>query len=138
MCPQCFGRGYRRKTKTPKWRCRKCAHEWDVLPGWEDRHPGVISANSGTRVYPPPCLQCRTTDMWRFTPNRLRREPIWDCMCGMSNYSEGLPNEIRMPKPDPLGPNGPFAIIGSPVGAGGLFLVILLFLFLVIPLCADK
>ena len=61
-----------------------------------------------------------------------------DCICGMSNYSKGLPNEIRMPKPDPLGPNGPFAIIGSPVGAGGLILVIFLFLFLVIPLCADK
>ena len=28
-CPECGAVGYSRKTKTPEWRCRKCAHEWD-------------------------------------------------------------------------------------------------------------
>ena len=30
-CPECGAPGYRRKTKTPEWRCRKCGHEWDVV-----------------------------------------------------------------------------------------------------------
>jgi hypothetical protein len=29
MCPECGGRCYSRKTKTPEWRCRKCGHECD-------------------------------------------------------------------------------------------------------------
>ncbi len=31
-CPECGANGYSRKTKTPEWRCRKCSHEWDVVP----------------------------------------------------------------------------------------------------------
>ena len=31
-CPNCGASGYSRQTKTPEWRCRKCGHEWDVLP----------------------------------------------------------------------------------------------------------
>ena len=31
-CPECGAPGYRRKTKTPEWRCRSqnCGHEWDA------------------------------------------------------------------------------------------------------------
>ena len=29
-CPECGAVGYSRQTKTPEWRCRKCAHEWDI------------------------------------------------------------------------------------------------------------
>jgi len=29
-CPECGTKGYRRSTKIPEWRCRKCSHEWDV------------------------------------------------------------------------------------------------------------
>lgn len=28
-CPKCGFKAYSRKIKTPEWRCRKCAHEWD-------------------------------------------------------------------------------------------------------------
>ena len=29
-CPNCGVRGYRRTTRTPEWRCRRCGHEWDI------------------------------------------------------------------------------------------------------------
>ena len=41
-CPECGSKGYIRKTKTPEWRCRKCAHEWDgpyTNPGFEEAIP---------------------------------------------------------------------------------------------------
>ena len=32
-CSECGATGYIRKTKTPKWRCRKCGHQWEEEEG---------------------------------------------------------------------------------------------------------
>ena len=48
FCPdlKCGNRGYRRKTKTPEWRCGKCGLKWDdpLIDGYGGRYDFGLDA----------------------------------------------------------------------------------------------
>lgn len=69
-CPNCGADGYRRKIKTPEWRCSEaeynggCGHEWNV---------GLDVADIGASITTEPRLQSRVSVQPGPTPVRSRR-----------------------------------------------------------------
>jgi ssDNA-binding Zn-finger/Zn-ribbon topoisomerase 1 len=83
-CPECEGiTGYRRKTKTPEWRCRKCRHEWDLnaheKARWQNeefqRFISLSVANTESICLCPNCgAPNRPFTDWMETPKFLCKE----------------------------------------------------------------
>lgn len=91
-CPKCGASGYSRKTKKPKWRCRRCSVEWN--------DPTELESEE---AFPVRCRQCGITDSKWFT-KVYTTEPAWRCeSCGFrANYSAGYqPTPIQTNSSDP-------------------------------------
>jgi len=53
-CPKCGAKGDNRSTKTPRWRCSKCGHEW---PDPQSRMPDVATTEISVPSLVPTAIE---------------------------------------------------------------------------------
>jgi ribosomal protein L37AE/L43A len=130
-CPECGAKGYERKTKTPKWRCRKCDYQWNSagIPS-TTYHP---FSNLSKEVYHQQVHEQRQheLDEWYEFVSSGRGCPFWDAVESNVNWQrvqanlselerkspKGIEDELKKQEKDNKERGQGFAIVGFFLGA---------------------